>query len=467
MSLPAREHELRTFLAALPPEKATRLAIAVERARLTGERSLPSAMILDGLRPTLRQFAPRRTPTALRLFCEPFSDFLVDERDFKQTGRISRSTIASLWQWLSREGLRERLAQREAAIVAALLARDAAEEERQVRQLQQEAAAALGAAFSRAMSGGPEQRSLVSKFGGDDAFADAQEIALLLSGVSHLTPLRGLLPRRIDMLSEQNQALVRDLYEELAADKPELCTYVGLLVLNRLRRPWEVLRLASIRASKADAPLFRTQDMAIIGDILLADMEHLALDIASVRPDAIDTDAILNRLDRFTQMSSGLVREIGSRRDGKWGQRLIKIRQLASDAMDMLIARVPREIALALPMQRPAGVVARGPGRADLAREPELARIERALAWGRLLAGATPYAGAGGFHKSHKQAFEEVSAYLTAYSESAVGALRTLDPSRRPRAKTYLVHAEALSATILGHEEAEQMRTRVQAVLSR
>lgn len=460
MSSPAREHELRNFLAALPPEKATRLAIAIERARLTGEKSLPSALILEGLRPALRRSAPRRTPTAQRLFCEPFSDFLVDERDFKQTGRISRSTISAVWQWLAREGLRERLAQREAAIVAAVLARDSAEEERQVRQLQQEAASALAVAFNRAQGGGQELRALSSRLGGDDALADAQEIALLLSASSELMPLRGLLPRRIDMLSEQNQALVRDLYEELAARKPELCPYVGLLVLSRLRRPWEVLRLAAIRATHADEPLFRQQDMAIIGDILLADMEHLALDIASMRPDAMDTDALLNRLDRFTQMSSGLVREIGSRRDGKWGQRLIKIRQLASDAMDMLIARVPREIAAALPMQKAGGMSGRGPGRADLTREPELARIERALAWGRLLAGATPYAGAGGFHKSHKQSFEEVSAYLTGYCESATATLRTLDPSRRPRAQTYLTHAQALSATILGHEEAEQMRRR-------
>lgn len=467
MSSPAREHELRNFLGALPPEKATRLAIAVERSRLTGERGLPSGLILDGLRPTLRLFAPRRTPTAQRLFCEPFSDFLVDQRDFKQPGRIARSTVTALWQWLAREGLRERLSQHEAVITAAILARDTDQEENLVRHLQDEAAGALSTAFTRAQAGGQEQRALSSKFGGDDAFADAQEIMLLLAGAGDLMPLRGLLPRRIDMLSEQNLALVRDLYEELGVRKPDLCPYVGLLVLNRLRRPWEVLRLAAIRASREDVPLFRQQDMALIGDILLADMEHLALDIASVRPDAMDTDAILNRLDRFTQMSSGLVREIGSRRDGKWGQRLIKIRQLASDAMDALVLRVPREIAAALPMQKAGGLVARGPGRADLSREPELGRIERALSWGRLLAGAMPYAGGGGFHKSHKQAFEEVSTYLMGYCESAVAALRTLEPARRPRAQTYLVHAQALSATILGHEEAEQMRRRVAAALGR
>jgi hypothetical protein len=462
-----RELELRNLLAALPPEKATRLATAVERSRLTGEAGLPAPLILEGLRPTLRKVTTRRTPTAQRLFCEAFSDFLVDTRDFKQAGRISRSTISALWQWLAREGLQERLARHEAAIAAAVLARDPLAEEQRVRSLQQEAVAALAPALMRAASSGPEQRSLASRFGGDDALADIQEIALLVAGAGELTPLRGLLPRRIDMLSDQNMALVRDIYEDLSARKPDLCPYVGLLVLSRLRRPWEVLRLASIRALRADQPLFRQGDMAIIGDILLADMEHLALDIASVRPDAMDTDAILNRLDRFTQMSGGLVREIGTRRDGKWGQRLIKIRQLASDAMDMLIARVPREIASALPAQKPLGAMGRGQARPDLAREPEVGRMERAMAWGRLLAGATPYAGGGDFHRSHRQAFEDVSTYLTEYTDSIAATLKTLDASRRPRAQAYLGHAQALVATILGHEEAEQMRRRVASVLAR
>jgi hypothetical protein len=97
--------------------------------------------------------------------------------------------------------------------------------------------------------------------------------------------------------------------------------------------------------------LFSQTDMGIVGDLLLADMENLALDIASVRPELLDPEMVLNKLERFVQMSGGLVREIGVRRDGKWGQRLIKIRQLASDAMDALIARTPREITAALPVQ--------------------------------------------------------------------------------------------------------------------
>jgi hypothetical protein len=196
-------------------------------------------------------------------------------------------------------------------------------------------------------------------------------------------------------------------------------------------------------------------------------MENLALDIASVRPDNIDPDTVLTKLDRFVQMSAGLVREIGGKREGKWGQRLIKIRQLASDAMDSLIVRAPREITAALPVQRLGAFGGKGPRRPDLSRDPDATRVERALVWGRLLAGSTPYAGGGAFYAAHKDAFEEVSQYLRMYADSMMAELKSLEFEKRPRAQAFQTHAEALSGVILGVEEAEQIRRRAAAAQPR
>ena len=467
MKSSAREQELKNFLASLPADKASKLAAAVERSRLAGEKGLPADLILDGLRPTLKRVGLRRSPTAQRLFCEAFADFLVEHREFKQAGRISRSTIRVLWKWLSKEGLRSTLSEYEHGITHCVLSRDSRRETELVNQLQSDVASVLHAALERVNGASTERRILAVKFGGDDALYDVEEIAMLLSSASDLAPLRGLLPKRIDTLSDQHIGLIRDIYEELAARKPELCPYVGLLVLGRLRRPWEVLRLAGITSSRQNAPLFSQHDMGLIGDILLADMENLALDIASVRPDTLDPDALLNKLDRFTQMSGGLVREIGSKRDGKWGQRLIKIRHLASDAMESLVTRAPREITAALPVLKLGAFGGRGPKRPDLARDPDPGKLDRALVWGKLLAGSTPYAGGGDFYQAHKDAFDEVSNFLLAYTESLVVELKTLDFEKRPRAQTFLSHTESLSAAILGHEEAEQIRRRVAVVLAR
>lgn len=441
--------------------------MAVERSRLAGDKGLPADTILDGLRPTLRRLGVRRLPSAQRLFCEPFADFLVGKRDFKQPGRIARSTIGVLWTWLAREGLRDRLAGHEKLIAQAILARHAGQEGERVRQLQAEAVGVIRAALERARGASTERRALAARWGGEDGIADIEEMALLLASASDLAPLKGLLPRRIETLSDQNLSLVRDVYEEFRAGKPALCPYVGLLVLGRLKRPWEVLRLAGVPSSDPARPLFSPADMGLVGDILLADMEHLALDIASVRPDAVDTDSILNKLDAFTQMSGGLVREMGSRREDKWSQRLIKIRQLATDAMEALVVRAPREIAAALPVQKPGTFGARRSRRPDLSREPEPARIARAQMWGCLLVGATPYAGGGDFHQAHRRAFEEVSAYLVDFTDGLLAELRALDPARQPRARAFLAHAQALSRTILGHEEADQLQQRVAVALGR
>lgn len=467
MKIPAREHDLKNFLASLPADKAMKLALAVERGRLAGERGLPAELILEGLRPTLRRLGLRRSPTPQRLFCEPFSDFLVEHREFKQAGRISRSTISTLWKWLSREGLRTVLADFETQITRSVLSRDTRREAELVHQLQIEVARIVSGAIERAGNGGNDRRILAVKFGGEDALFDVEEMAVLLSAANELAPLRSMLPKRIDTLTDQHMALIRDIYEALSMRRPELCPYVGLLVLGRLKRPWEVLRLAAIGSNMNGAPLFSQSDLGLIGDILLADMENMALDIASVRPDGLDPDSLLNKLDRFTQMSGGLVREIGSKREGKWGQRLIKIRQLASDSMDALISRSPREITAALPVQKLGAFGGRGPRRPDLTRDPDHGKMERAMQWGKLLAGATPYAGGGDFHAAHKDAFEEVSNYLRSYTESIVVELKSLDYDKRPRAQAFLAHTEALSSAILGHEETELIRKRVAAVLAR
>lgn len=467
MQLPVKEHELKQFLGSLPSDKALTLAAAVERGRLAGDSKLPADLILEGLRPQLRRMNARRIATPQRLVCEAFADFLVNERDFKQAGRIARSSVRTLWRWLAKEGLRVTLADFESQIARAVLTREAKRQADITTMLQNEIASVLRAVLERAGDGSAERRALVQKFGSEDALADIEEMTLLLGGAAELNPLRGLLPKRIDMLTEQHTSFVRDMYDQLAPRRPELCPYVGLLVLARLKRPWEALRLAAVMSRRTNEILFSQTDMGVVGDILLADMEHLALDIASVRPDMFDPDLVLNKLERFVQMSGGLVREIGVRRDGKWGQRLIKIRQLASDAMDALIARAPREILAALPVQRLGAFGGRGPRRPDLSREPDLAKIERALQWGRLLAGATPYAGGGAFVASHKDAFDEVSQYLRSYAENMVSELRALDFDKRPRAEAYMQQAERLSDTILGVEETDLMRRRVAAALAR
>src|SRR5436305_12615710 len=105
-----RTELLRSFLGSLPVGIATRVARAVEVDKLNNGRVLPHELILQSLRPTLQTSADHatRTPTPLRVFCRPFEDLLSNApRTQKQKGRISRSSITPVWNWLAQEVIPE------------------------------------------------------------------------------------------------------------------------------------------------------------------------------------------------------------------------------------------------------------------------------------------------------------------------------------------------------------------------
>src|ERR1700743_2602106 len=99
----SKAKQLSALLGTLPVPVAARLAKAIEVDRLSGGTALPHELILDAVRPSLRRTQPNdRTPTPLRLFCRPFEDLLtLQPRTEKTKGRIARSSIAPVWNWVS------------------------------------------------------------------------------------------------------------------------------------------------------------------------------------------------------------------------------------------------------------------------------------------------------------------------------------------------------------------------------
>src|SRR4051812_40508136 len=110
--MPSREkmESLRAFLGSLPAGLAGHLARAVEADRMNNGTLLPHDLILESLRPTLRAgHQAERAQTPMRVFCRPFEDLLVNERRQKQKGRIARSSITPVWNWLAQDIIPEDL----------------------------------------------------------------------------------------------------------------------------------------------------------------------------------------------------------------------------------------------------------------------------------------------------------------------------------------------------------------------
>lgn len=439
----AKQRELNRLLAALPPSRALELAALAERKRIAGERNFPAEMILDALRPMLAEKEALRTPTPQRLFCEPFADFLVDDRDHKQPGRIARSSIRVLWRWLAKDGMGAALHELEAHISDAVLAENLRQQDNLLQRLRREVLRCLSGALRLANENRNARHNLAARLGGEEVLIDFEEIAFLLAAAEDLLPLREVLPKRIDALTEEHINQVLAARTRANETNRDLIPYLGLLVLARLDQPWQALRLTGTgRRGRTD--------LSAVGDLLLADAEGIAVDIAATQVDLLDPDALAIKLHHFERLTRGLTAEIKSRHGAQWGQALTRTKHLAHETMEGLFAQAPREVAAALPLAKAGAFSMRRQRQPDLTHDPDPMKLDRALRWTYLLTNTASIARNGVLQSAHQKAFEAVSSYLTTYAEGAAAELRTPDIEKHARVQAYLKHADELLSLVIG-----------------
>ena len=150
------------------------------------------------------------------------------------------------------------------------------------------------------------------------------------------------------------------------------------------------------------------------------------------------------------------------RRDGKWGQRLMKDRSALAEVMDGFMERAPKELSGALPTVKN---ISGGPKSPDFSRPVDAEKIDRALRYSRLVMGCKPFAVAGSFGASVKKAEEDMCQILRSYNEDVVKELRTTDDKRRAVAESQFELCAKLTAILFSEEEAELLRRRGRAAL--
>ncbi|HEY1961918.1 MAG TPA: hypothetical protein VGG69_05840 [Rhizomicrobium sp.] len=453
---------LRSFLGSLPVSIATRVARAVEVDKLNNGRVLPHELILESLRPTLRTSADHatRTPTPLRVFCRPFEDLLTNEaRTQKQKGRILRSSITPVWNWLAQELIPDVLNAYAISVKTAILGYRADEMRDRTAEFWKAAAAAIRTKL--ATDAGCKAARVA--LNGDAAVEDAREIALMLSAAPDICELQDRLPQQIPSLTEDAIHAFRSVYDRLAETAPDAAPYLPLVVMNRLEKPWEALRLPLSISGKTQETMIANTDMGLVGEILFAAIETHCSAIRAAKPQQFNADALLASVARFTTLSSGVVKEVELRRDGVWGQRLIKDRAAVAEVMDGFMERAPKEVLTALPMQN---MGSNGPKTPDFSHPADAEKCDRAISYARLLAGCRPFASAASFAASLKRADDEIGMTLRSYNEEVVRELHGASDEKRLNAEQFAAVATELTALLFSAEEGEFLRRRGRAIIA-
>jgi len=439
---------LNGFLGNLPETAAGKLAQAVEVDRLMDGHDLPHDAILSGLRPALRH-SPR-TQTPVRLFCQPFEDLLVSApRKEKQKAVILRASVVPVWNWLSID-LVPAEAQayfRDAKTLILSGKLDAAQERARAFWV------VAGTAMREALAGEPGLSAAGKKLTKDE-IADAREIALLLLEADEMLKIQERLPKPVPHLTEEILWQLRESYDALIARNPDVAPFVAVVTMNRLQRPWEALRLPLMVSRQTGDVLISKTDMGLVGEILLARMDAMKAVILAARHPAFEAEALIEQVSAFSGISSALVKEVELRRDGEWGQRLLKDRSAIGAVMDGFMDRAIKEILQALPMHK---------GTADFSRPTVAEKRAVALNYARLVAGTRHFAAAASFAAKQSLALEETSNHLRRYIENAVRDMRGSSGEKRATVESQLQYCADMAALLFSGEEAELIRRRARA----
>ncbi|MBL6938518.1 MAG: hypothetical protein ISS15_02875 [Alphaproteobacteria bacterium] len=451
---------MKTFLSGLPEQIAQRLAQAVEVDRLIDGKTLPHEMILESLRPALRRaHGSDRTPTPLRAFCIPFEDlFTLLPRKAKQKGRIARGSVAPIWSWISQTLLPDETRTYAAKFRALIIANKHAEARAHAAAFWPVAAAAIQHALSTEQGVKMARAAL----GGQLVVEDAAEMAVLLQVGDETGEIQRILPKPVATLTDELLWALRAVYDSLVQKSPDAVPYVAVIAMHRLAKPWEALKLPLMVSRQTQDTLISSTDMGLVGEIIFGDIETYGKFVREARQPAFDPAALIENLSAFTTRSSGIVKGIDMRRDGKWGQRLLKDRAQLADVMDSFMERAPKEAAAALPMQK-SGTFTGGPKVPDFSRPVDPEKTERGLRYVQLTAGCRALATAASFGAAQKKAEDDICQMLRSYNEDVVKELRTAEGPRRTVVESQFEVVCRMTAILFSDEEAEFLRRRGRA----
>ncbi len=272
-----------------------------------------------------------------------------------------------MWNWLSQTLAPEELTRYALAVKTAVLGYHAEEASAHATGFWKTASAAL----TTALDTEAKRKSARSVLGGDLVVADASEIAILLAAGVELCEVQARLPKPLPVLTDDYLWQLREIYDRLAAEKPDSAAYIAVVTMNRLEKPWEALKLPMMISRKTQDTLISSTDMGLVGELIFGAIERHGTAIRAAKPQqAFDADALVVHLTKFATLSGGIVKEMEIRRDGKWGQRLLKDRAAVAEVMESFMTRSPREVLAALPTHK-TGTYAGGPRAPDLSRAPD------------------------------------------------------------------------------------------------
>jgi hypothetical protein len=337
---------IQDYLQRLTPVARGNLLTELERLEACGAEIPGSAAILEKLRAEFRNSgrAHNRVPNPSRYFFAPLEPLLVDGApEHANSGRITRGSLAPIWEWITRD-LLPTMARDYIATMRDLIATDNQREARKAaavfqtkvgKSLESTICSPDGAALIRAR--------LAIYTASPSAFSDLTKILCVLRSRDALIKFGDALPTAIDEFDDAWVAKAGDLLDGFGKAHGEALAFALALLGTRLKKPWQLIRLATKAASSKNAADIAATPYAIAVAMVLdrLDDKREALRIA------LKNNRVLIAKDILTDIYDteyALRVRIDLLEESDWGRRLDHLMSAIAAMVEREVSRFPAEV---------------------------------------------------------------------------------------------------------------------------
>jgi hypothetical protein len=334
------------FLQRLTPLTRSCLLMELERLELCGVEMPGSADIQAKLRAEFRKdgSSQGRAGDPGRYFFAALESVLVNSApEHENAGRIPRSSLAPIWEWINRD-LLPTMARDYVDEIAKLTAADKQKELRKAATtFQTKVMKYLENALGSPESVAQTRAKLAVYTASPSAYHDLTKMMCVLRARDALTKFDDALPTKIDKLDDATVAKLTALLKTLGKDHADAVPFALALVAKRLKTSWQLIYLATKAAPSKKAADIAAMPYAITVSMVLDQVE----DARSALRVALRKNRVLVARDLLVAIydtEHALQVRINELDASEWGARLRTLMDTIAALVEEEVNRFPDEV---------------------------------------------------------------------------------------------------------------------------
>jgi hypothetical protein len=350
----AQVDRILEFLQRLTPLTRSCLLTELERLDGCGADMPGTADIQAKLRAEFRKdgSTQNRANSPSRVFFLPLEPFLIDgSPDHDNFGRLPRTSLAPIWEWISRD-LLPTMTRDFNVQMKDLIAADKNLQARQVASIFQTKVVK----YLESTLGGPDaadqtRTKLAAYTAARSAYGDLIKMMCVLRARDALAKFEESLPKQMTKFDDVMVGKMITLLNAFGKKHAEAVPFAITLIANRLKAPWQMLRLATKMSPTKKAADVAATPYAVVVSMVMdrIDDNRVALRIALRNERVLVAKALLTDIYE----TEYAIRVRIDRLDGSpWGVRLNELMDAVSALVEAEVKRFPEEVGHVLGSRR-------------------------------------------------------------------------------------------------------------------